>query len=88
MSSPPPGRPLVPLFWRRYLGRGAISTAVGTVLLVAPGLLFPPTRIEHLYARIIGGVFLIFGLTRIVNAIIQLRRLGAAASRRPKITQG
>ena len=84
MNCPPPGRPVVALFWRLYIGLGAISTSVGVVLLIAPGLFFPPARVEHLYTRIIGAVFLVFGLTRIVNALVQLRRLRGSAPRQSK----
>jgi uncharacterized membrane protein HdeD (DUF308 family) len=75
VKRPAPGRPLYALFWRLYLILGAISTAVGAALLISPGTLFPRPGAEQNLLRTAGAVFLVFGVVRIVNAVVQVRRL-------------
>jgi hypothetical protein len=74
MSGSTQARPLFQLFCYLYMLLGAISTGTGALLLIAPGLFFPAQRVEHTLLQIIGGIFLVFGIVRIVNALIQLRR--------------
>jgi hypothetical protein len=73
--------PTIPhLFWRLYLVLGAFSTAIGLFALCNPGFFFPARGIEHTLIRVVGGIFVIFGLARIVNAIVQVRRLASRKS--------
>jgi hypothetical protein len=79
MSGSTQARPLFQLFCYLYMLLGAISTGLGALLLSAPELFFPAQRVEHTLLRIIGGIFLVFGIVRIVNAVIQLRRPQSSA---------
>jgi hypothetical protein len=74
MSGSRQAQPLFQLFCYLYMLLGAISMGAGAVLLSAPALFFPAQRVEHNFLRVIGAVFLVFGIVRIVNAFVQLRR--------------
>jgi hypothetical protein len=60
---------------------GALSTAIGLFALCNPGFFFPAHGLEHSLIRLVGGVFTVFGIARIINAIVQLRRLSGRGSR-------
>jgi len=79
-------RPVVFLFWRLYIILGAFSTAIGLFALCNPGFFFPARGMEHTLIRVVGGVFVVFGLVRIVNAIAQMRRL--MRTNQPKVHGG
>jgi hypothetical protein len=73
-------RPIPLLFWRLYIVLGAFSTAIGLFALCNPGFFFPARGLEHTLIRVVGGVFVVFGVARIVNAIVQIKQL---LSRKP-----
>lgn len=75
MNRSPQKGPLIALFWRLYSLLGAISAGIGVVLLSSPDLVLSGAHAERGFVRVIGGVFLVFGISRIVNAILQIRRL-------------
>ena len=62
--------PIYGLFWRLYIVMGAISVAVGFYLFNVPGF-----GSNTLPIRIVAGILVVFGLVRIVNSVIRLRKI-------------
>lgn len=75
MRRPLPGSPLVALFWRLYVLLGVASVAAGIFLIKSPQAILSGANADLTPLRIIGCIFLVFGIVRIGNAGIQLWRL-------------
>ena len=75
MNGPTQGRPLAALFWRLYIVLGLASLGGGAFLMGAPHLVFSSARAELMPVRIVGIILIVFGIVRIVNAVVQLRRM-------------
>lgn len=77
MSGPTPqGRPLFALFWRLYILLGLVSACAGAFLVSSPRQFLPGAGADLMPVRIVGVILLVFGIIRIVNALVQLRRMG------------
>ncbi len=63
MSLPRQSKPLLALFLRLYIMLGTVSTAAGIYLIRTPQL------------RVVGTILLVFGIVRVVNALVQLHRM-------------
>ena len=75
MNGPAQGKPLVALFWRLYILLGLASLGGGAFLMGAPHLVLSSARAELMPVRIVGIILIVFGIVRIVNAVLQLRRM-------------
>jgi uncharacterized membrane protein HdeD (DUF308 family) len=75
MSAPRGARPMFGLFWSLYLVLGGISIGAGLLFLTAPGFVFPATGPERVMVRVVGVIFIVFGVVRVINSLLQLKRL-------------
>lgn len=75
MKRQPPGSLLYRIFCSLYIVLGAVSVAIGVMLVRSPAVfVHGPGRPERV-VTVFGGIFILFGVIRIVNAGGKLWRL-------------
>ena len=72
--SRPAGRPILALFWRLYIVLGLICAGAGAYILWAPRAIGIDAISHEAPVRTVGIILLLFGIIRVANSVVQLRR--------------